>query len=269
MLFNNINLKGVDFKKLINENILEIKTASLQPVIKIFNDRTLPSDSSGTIVKYPQQSLLSLHFPFYIEKIIVNNGAVYYKEKAKKSGLTGTPNFTKINAVITNVTSLPAKIKENDVLGLKAKTHFLGIAPLMTEWLLPLNLRDTTFTVTGKLGAMNATVLNKITEPLAMASVNKGTINQLTFKLKCSNYKGEGEIIFLYNDLKVEVLKISDDTLKKKSQVSFLANTFIKNNNTANSNTYIGTIDYNIQKSFFNLLWKSIFDGVKKTVIRK
>ena len=271
MTFNNINLKGVDFKKLINDNILEIQTASLQPLLKIFNDRTVTIDSSKEIVKYPHQSLVKLSFPFYIKKIIVNNGAVFYKEKARKSALTGIPNFTKINAELNNVTNIPAKIKENSIVSLKASTLFLGLAPLTTEWRLPLNLSDTTFTVTGKLGQMEAIALNTITEPLAMVSVNKGNIKELTFNLKCTNYKGVGEIVFLYNDLKVEVLKMSDDTLKKKELLTILANTLIKNNNPVNDNTYIGNVDYkrDIQKSFFNLLWKSIFDGVKKTVIRK
>ena len=132
-------------------------------------------------------------------------------------------------------------------------------------------MSDTTFTVTGKLGQMEAIALNTITEPLAMVSVNKGNIKELTFNLKCTNYKGVGEIVFLYNDLKVEVLKMSNDTLKKKELLTILANTLIKNNNPVNDNTYIGNVDYkrDIQKSFFNLLWKSIFDGVKKTVIRK
>ena len=271
MTFNNIDLKGVDFKKLINDNKLEIQTASLQPLVKIFNDRTVAIESSKEIVKYPHQSLVKLSFPFYIKKIIINNGAVFYKEKAKKSALTGIPNFTKINAELNNVTNIPAKIKENSILSLKASTLFLGLAPLTTEWLLPLNLSDTTFKVTGKLGPMAATALNTITEPLGMVSVNKGKINQLTFNLKCTNYKGVGETIFLYNDLKVEVLKMSDDTLKKKELLTILANTLIKNNNPVNDNTYIGNVDYkrDIQSSFFNLLWKSIFDGVKKTVIRK
>ena len=271
MTFNNINLKGVDFKKLINYNILEIQTAALQPLLKIFNDRTVAIDSSKEIVKYPHQSLVKLSFPFYIKKIIVNNGAVFYKEKARKSALTGIPNFTKINAELNNVTNIPAKIKENSIVSLKASTLFLGLAPLTTEWRLPLNLIDTTFTVTGKLGQMEAIALNTITEPLAMVSVNKGNIKELTFNLKCTNYKGVGEIVFLYNDLKVEVLKMSNDTLKKKELLTILANTLIKNNNPVNDNTYIGNVDYkrDIQKSFFNLLWKSIFDGVKKTVIRK
>ena len=271
MTFNNINLKGVDFKKLINDNILEIQTAALQPLLKIFNDRTVTIDSSKEIVKYPHQSLVKLSFPFYIKKIIVNNGAVFYKEKARKSTLTGILNFTKINAELNNVTNIPAKIKENSIVSLKASTLFLGLAPLTTEWRLPLNLSDTTFTVTGKLGQMEAIALNTITEPLAMVSVNKGNIKELTFNLKCTNYKGVGEIVFLYNDLKVEVLKMSDDTLKKKELLTILANTLIKNNNPVNDNTYIGNVDYkrDIQKSFFNLLWKSIFDGVKKTVIRK
>lgn len=271
MLFSNINLKVVNFKKLINENILDIKLASLQPVIKIFNDRTLPVDSSIIIVQYPHQSLLDLVLPFYIEKIAIFNGDVSYKEKAKKTVLTGIVNFTKINAQIFNVTNIPSKIKENNILSLKATTQFLGISTLKTEWQLPLNSKDTTFTVVGKLEPMDASALNKILEPLAMASVSKGKINKLTFNLKCTNYKTNGRIEFLYNNLKVKVLKMSEDTLKKKVFISLLANKVIKNDNPSNSNTYISNFDYkrDIQKSFFNLLWKSIFEGVKKTLIRK
>lgn len=271
MLFSDINLDGVNFKKLINENILNIKTVSLQPVIKIFNDRTLPVDSSITIVPYPQVSLINFAFPFYVEKISIYNGAVYYKEKAKKTALTGTVNFIKINAFIDNTTNIPIKIKENNILTLKATTQFLGVATLKTEWQLPLNVKDTTFIVTGKLGSMDASALNKITTPLAMASVSKGKINELTFNLKCTNYKTQGQVVFLYNNLKVNVLKMNDDTLKKKGFITLLANTFIKNDNPIGSNIYIGNIDYkrDIKKSFFNLLWKSIFEGVKKTAIRK
>jgi hypothetical protein len=271
MRFSNIELKGVNFKKLINDNILEMESASLQPLLKIFNDRTLPFDTSGKVGKYPHQSLVKLAFPFYIKKVIVNNGAVFYKERGRKSEMTGVPDFTHINAVISNVTNIPAKIKKNNILRVNARALFLGAATVTTEWLLPLSTADTIFTATGQMGSMDATVLNQITEPLGMVSVKKGKINKLIFDLKCGNYQGLGHATFLYNDLTIEVLKMNNDELKKRGLLTFFANTLINNDNPKNSNTYIGNIEFkrDIDKSFFNLLWKSIFDGVKKTVLRK
>ena len=269
--FSNIYLQGVNFKKLISTKILEAETASLQPLIKIFNDRTLPFSTTSKVGKYPQQLLTKLPFPFYVKKIIVNNGEVFYKEKARKSEMAGTPYFTKINGTIANVTNIPAKIKANKIMRLNVSSLFLGTAIIKTEWLLPLNLEDTLFTVTGEVGQMDAIVLNQIIEPLGMASIKSGTIHKLIFDLKCNNYYGEGHVTFLYNNLKVEVLKMSDEELKKRGLASFLANTFIKNDNPNNNSTYVGNVDFkrDITKSFFNLLWKSIFDGVKKTVLRK
>lgn len=269
--FSNIFLKGVNFKKLVSSKILEIETASLQPVLKISDDRTLPFNTVSRVGKYPQQALAQLAFPFFIKKIIVNNGAVFYTEKARKSEMTGTPDFTHINAVINNVTNIPAKINANKIMRVNATAVFLGIASIKTQWLLPLNLHDSVFTISGEVGPMDATVLNKITEPLGMVSIKKGKINKLVFDIKCNNYKAEGTATFLYNDLKVKVLKMTDDELKKRGLVTFLANTLIKNDNPNNNNVYVGNIDFkrDIYKSFFNLLWKSIFDGVKKTVLRK
>lgn len=269
--FSNILLQGVNFKKLVSAKILEVESVYLQPSLKIFDDRTLPFSTISKVDKYPQQLLVNLNFPFYIKKVRVNNGTVFYKEKARKSEMAGTPNFTNINGVIANVTNIPARIRANKIMNVNVSSLFLGTASIKTEWLLPLNLQDTVFTVTGEVGPMDATVLNQIIEPLGMASVKKGQIKKLSFDLTCDNYKGKGHVVFLYNDLKVEVLKMSDDELKKRGLATFLANTFIKNDNPSKNNTYTGTVNFNrdIYKSFFNLLWKSVFDGVKKTVLRK
>ena len=269
--FNNIDLKGVNFKRMINDNILEVETAALQPVIKIFNDQTLPEAPNTNVAKYPQQSILELGFKFYVKNIIVNNGAVFYKERGEDSKMIGIPSFTNINATIKNVTNLPERIKENSTLNLKASTLFLNIAQLSTEWALPLNPLDTVFKVSGKLGPIDATKLNQISEPLGMVSVKSGIIKSLLFDLQCNNYKGQGKATLLYNHLKIEVLKRKNDRLKKKGLLTFLANTLIKNDNPGTNYTYVSDINYNRDRysSFFNLIWKCILDGAEKTVLRK
>ncbi|MFT3682107.1 MAG: hypothetical protein QM791_17660 [Ferruginibacter sp.] len=269
--FNNITATNINFKKLLNENKLEIETASLQPVLKIYNDRTLPPDPHVVQKKFPQQSLLELKTKFSITKIIVNNGYVEYKERGGKSAFTGTIAFHNINATINNVTNMPEKIKLNPNAKLTAKTKFLNKTNLYTEWCLPLTAADSTFTIIGQMEGMPAVDLNPVVEPLAMASIKKGTINNLKFNLLGSNYGTKGEVIFLYNDLNIEVLKKNDENeLEKKDLATFLANIIIKNNNPQNGDTRTGKIDLerDIKRSFFNLVWKSIFTGVKKTAAK-
>ncbi|MBK7885723.1 MAG: hypothetical protein IPJ81_19510 [Chitinophagaceae bacterium] len=107
--FNNIILRQVNFKKLIIDNSLEIENASLQPVMKIFNDRTLPPDPNSKVGKYPHQLLLKMGLPIYIKTLQVKDGSIAYKEKAVKSRLTGNVFFTHLNATINNLTNINQK----------------------------------------------------------------------------------------------------------------------------------------------------------------
>ncbi len=269
--FTNLNFTGINYKKLLGLNILEAATLQIQPEIKIFNDRTLPPNTNITYKLYPHQALIKMAFKFYIKTILVKNGSVHYNERAAKSGMIGTPSFTAINATIDNVTNLPEKIKLNNKLTLNASSLFLGAGKLKTTWILPLRSSDTSFTLSGELGYMDGTVANQLIEPLAMVSLKSGRINQLNFFVNGSDRKGTGKVIFLYKDLKIEVLKMKEEELKKKGMATLLANTIIKNDNPQNNNTREGTIDYDrdVKRSFFNLAWKSVFSGVKNTVLGK
>ncbi|RYG28909.1 MAG: hypothetical protein EOO01_39030 [Chitinophagaceae bacterium] len=83
------------------------------------------------------------------------------------------------------------------------------------------------------------------------------------------NYKAGGDLIMLYDGLKVSTLKMEDDNkgYKRKGLVSLLANAIVKNKNPSGGETRTAKMnnDRNTNRSFFNLLWKSIFTGVKET----
>ncbi|HMG83012.1 MAG TPA: hypothetical protein VK559_08245 [Ferruginibacter sp.] len=270
LLFNNIALQGVNFKELISDNKLEVNNGSLQPIIKVFNDRTVPPDSSSKVSKYPNQQLIKLNFPFYIKELKVNNGYVAYTERSKQSLKTGTVFFSNINATLTNITNIDEKVKANELLTLRATALFMGAGKLTSQWQLPLTLTDTSFTVKGNLGTMNTSVLNPLIEPLGMVSVKNGTINRLTFNIRGGNYRSTGKVLFLYKDLHVKVLKKDkDNNLKSKNIESIIADAAIKSDNPLKGNNRTGTIDFNrdTTKSFFNFLWKSVFSGVKKIAL--
>ena len=267
---NNIILTEVDINQFINNKILQIKNASFQPIIKIFNDRTLPPDASSKIGKYPHQALLNLKLPIYINKAAITNGYVSYREKALKSKLTGNVLFTNINATINNITNMRERIKANAVMKLNATTQFLNAGKLTTEWLLPLNTGNGAFTVSGRLAGMDAMALNAIIEPLAMASVKQGYIDEVKFAINGENTKTNANVLFMYRNLRLHILEMgNEDVLKKKRLLTILANTVVKNDNTNSSNSKNVYYQRDITKSFFNLVWKTVFTGAKNTVIGK
>ena len=97
-----------------------------------------------------------------------------------------------------------------------------------------------------------------------------GNLNQLTFDMKGNDYQANGDISMLYNNLKLESFSLDEDSkiLKEKKLKSIINNTFVINDNPKNGNTRVATFSFerDIHKSFFNLIWKSIYDGVQKII---
>ena len=271
MVFNNIKLNAVNFKRLITDGVLEANDGSLQAILKISNDRTVPIDTVSKVGQAPYKLLMKLKMPVNIKRMQVNNSLVAYIERGALSEMTGVVAFKNVNAVITNITNIPVAIKQNGSMKLVITTKFLGEGPLNTTWLLPLTTGNGNFKVTGNLGSIQGSTLNQVIEPLGMASVTSGKVNKTQFVLNGDDYKASGDILCTYNDLKIELLKKGKgDELKKKSAASFLANAVVLNNNpSGGSEPRKNTIENEreLNRSFFNLLWKTIFKGVKKTVI--
>ena len=117
------------------------------------------------------------------------------------------------------------------------------------------------------MGSFNGTNLNPIIEPLGMGSIKSGNIKSFNFNLKGNDLKAVGEAKLIYNDLKIKLLKNEHEIIKNKSVTSFVANLLIIDQNPYNGKTRTGNIDFTRikTKSFFNLVWKSIFDGAKKS----
>ena len=265
--FNNIELNGIDTRLLITQKRLEAATAILQPVIKIYRDRTVAEDLTSKVGKYPHQMLQKIKFPFSVKKMIIKNGLVAYTEKSNVSKQTGVVVFKNINGTVSNVTNIIDLINKNNLLLLDATASFMGISQMHTVWKLPLNSNNGAFDVSGTAGGFNAVSLNPLIEPLGMASIKKGQVNKLSFNMTGTDLVANGSATLLYEDLKIEVLKLDSGNVKKKGLQSLLANALMKNSNPLNGATRTEEINYqrDISKSFFNLLWKSIFSAAKKT----
>lgn len=269
---NNIDVSGIDAMKLISEQILIAETATIQPVIKVSNDRTIPSFTGNKIGNYPHQLIQKLSFPLYIKKIIAKDGYVSYTERAAKSEQQGTVFFSKLFGTIDNLTNMPTYLAKNNMMVVKGTAKLLGAGNLKTQWNLPLDTKNGSFTISGSLGALNADVLNPLIEPLALASIKTGQIKSVDFTMQGNDNEAKGITTMLYNDLKVEALKADSNELKKRGLISFFANAIVKDDNPKKGGEIRkGEMDLERDKtrSFFNLVWKGIFKAVKRIAIGK
>ncbi|MEP7165606.1 MAG: hypothetical protein ABI741_12975 [Ferruginibacter sp.] len=269
--FKGIEVKGIDTRLLITQKRLEAETATLQPEIKAYNDRTVAPNPASKVGKYPHQLLKKIKLPLNIKKLIIKNGYVAYKEKGAISEQTGIVFFKNINGTISNVTNIKEVISKNNMLVLNARALFMGVSDLQTTWKLPLDTDNGDFNVSGVGGAFNVEALNSITEPLGMVSMRKGRVNKLSFDLTGNDMMAKGTSTLLYEDLKIDLLKKDSTDTKKKGLMSLVANILVKDKNPQNGEVRKNEVNEErvITKSFFYLVWRSIFSAAKKTVTGK
>lgn len=267
--FNNIVLNGINAQALINEQKIFAGEASLQTIIKIYNDRTLPYDTSSKVGRYPHQMLYDLSVPIKVKTVRLRDSYIGYTERGRISTQSGEVFFNNVNASISNLTNIKQELSRNNTLLMNATASFMGLARLASAWRLPVSSGNGTFKVSGEIGGFEATKLNSITRPLGMATIEDGSVQKLTFNISGDDYRSNGDMLLLYDDLKIKLLKNTGEgkpDIKAKNFTSFFANMFMKDRNPQNGQTrkVTMTFDRDTKKSFFNLLWKTLFEGTKK-----
>lgn len=236
--------------------------------IRIYRDLSYPHDGKNRVGAYPHQLVMKLPIDVHIKKASFNNSFIEYKERNEKSEKSGKVQFYQVKLQVANLTSHRKQMADKP-MHLQFTAQFLNKAPVKA--LINFYPSNGKFTIEGTMGSMPAPDLNQLTEPMGLATIETGTLESLRFNFAGNDYAADGQLTLLYNDLKISLLKKDtvDNTLNKKKLASMLANIQVKNANPVKKGEIRQvTVHYdrNVHKSFFNLIWKSIFTGVKETV---
>ncbi|MEO6670879.1 MAG: hypothetical protein ABIN36_15470 [Ferruginibacter sp.] len=271
VVIKNIYLEDIDTKKLIADKMLIAGKASIQPTIKVSLDRTVAPFTGSKVGNYPHQLIQKVKFPIYVKTVVAHDAYISYTERNPDSKQQGTIFFSKANGTIDNVTNIPDYLAKNNMLVVKASALLMGKGKLQTKWNMPLDTKNGAFTITGSAGTFDPAVLNSVIEPLALASIKSGTIKSVQFSMNGNDAGAKGTSTLLYNNLKIEALKVDSNDLKKRGLISLVANAIIKDDNPKNGETRVGDIDLERDKtrSFFNLVWKGIMKAAKRTALGK
>jgi hypothetical protein len=206
-----------------------------------------------------------------LKKVEINSGYIEYKERSNQTGNSGKIRFHNIALSITNFSNRPQDLAVNPVCGLHLRAKFLNEIPVNINLRLFTQDEKGKFTADGNIEGADATVFNQIIQPMGMANIESGKLNHCEFHLQGNDYGATGTVTVLYNDLKVNLLEKDqeDGQYKSRKLASLLANVAIKNDNPKkNKSIRVARVNYkrDVYKSFFNLVWKSIFSGISETV---
>ncbi|MHA4809222.1 hypothetical protein ACX0G9_14015 [Flavitalea flava] len=253
-------------KKLEAESLLIQKSS-----FKIYRDLSYPRDTISKVGKFPQQQLMHLPVPFLIKTVKIENSFIEYKEKNGKSDSAGKMQLFNAHATITNVTNEKEAIARNNKCILFFNASFLNQAPVKAKLTMILKDPRGNFFIEGNIGTIKAPNLNPLTQPMGLARMETGTIRNIAFNFEGTDSSSSGKLTMLYDDLKISLLKKDKEENKydKKGLASLAANILIKNDNPGkNGKVRIAEVHYNraLNKSFFNMIWKSILTGVKESV---
>ncbi len=271
-----ILLNHFDFNLFDKSRKVKSKSVVLsQGQIKVFsnprvNPKSFSQDKAST---FPNQSLRAIAFKLDVDSVFVKNYDVVYTEHNTQTKGTGSLSFNRINGHITNITTDTNALKKNHYSKASFNASFLNHAPMHVNF--TFNLVDSlySFNYNGWAGPIAMPTVNQATVPLASLKVQSGTAKRLAFNIKANRRTATGQVTFLYNDLKIQLLKADTASLKmrKLALASLMANTLIlKNNNPDQPGQQPRTAHVVYQRPknypFFASLWRTLLMGIKPCV---
>ncbi|WP_421945639.1 hypothetical protein [Pedobacter sp.] len=274
ILMNDIALNGINLPLYISKQELRAKEMDIaNGYITVFNDNSLPNrEKESRIGKYPHQLLQNIPAPVLIDKIKLKDIDISYAVYNEESQQRGRISFEHTAGEISNVTNIENVKAKKPVMQADLSTYLLGQGKLDLNFKFDLVSRVGDFSYSGILQNFNARVLNQITKPLGLVRINRGNVNRLRFNFKADDFGSKGNVDFSYFDLSVALMKNDPekDHLVTRGLLSILANALIINSeNPGPDGKFISaTVDYHRPQntSFFNLIWKSLFIGIKHSV---
>jgi hypothetical protein len=260
-----ISIDDFDYSAFLEDSLVLAKAVVIDnPELEVFNDKSNPPATKSKVGQYPHQLLKKISYSTNIPQIIIKNGSITYFEKNEKGDGIGKINFTKVNGNVGPIRT--GKFSSGSVKA-TFTALFMGKSGIDVKFNFPVS-NNGSFSVDARFDPFNVTQLNTAALPLGNTKLTEGRVNRLSFTVNGSNYSATGAARLNYENLKIEVMKQGKKNgYKKNGLLSFVANEFFLRENNSPTDKFPDEYKVSYQrvptKSFFNLIWKTVFYSVK------
>ncbi|MEO5912328.1 MAG: hypothetical protein ABIP95_15685 [Pelobium sp.] len=272
LTFDSIMVDNLNFNNLIDSRTVKSDKITIKNgELAVFLNREKPVKNIDKGKNFPHLALQRVPWDIIVDTTVIKNINVSYSEYNPKTEAKGTIHFNGLKGTIFNVTNDSASLSNKNIANAYLETMLMGKGKINVH--IAFNLSDPKggFSYDGKLGSMPTSAINSITIPLAMVKTSSGQVHGMDFNIK-GNVDGAGGTLTLrYDDLNVILMKKDEaENFKKMGLISLFANALLVNNaNPKGNNPLTVAHPYYARPpegSFFNLMWKTIFQGLKQSI---
>ncbi|NCE73261.1 DUF748 domain-containing protein [Odoribacter sp. Z80] len=253
---------GVDWRRFMAERWIDVDSLSFGKLsVRNFKNRQI--EQTPRVKRLFYQSVQEFPFPLSVRRIALQHADVEYLELAKHGSAPGRITFNGLQGMFYGLTN------RGTAFTVKAKGKLMNRGEMQAVFRLPAGRSNPFFEVEGRLGAMNLAALNPMTEPLAKVKIASGRVEGMTFSMKGDAQRADADVLFLYEKLRIRIMKEKDGHLETRSFLTTLANGLIVRENNPGSGgerKVCGSAERDPYRSQFNYLWKTLFSGLKKSV---
>ena len=261
-----ISCYGFNMQRMMKEGILDIDSVEIDGA-EIVSYKNRKIEQVKRVKRLFYESVQQFPVPLSVRQINANRINVEYQELAVKGYSPGTVTFNNLNGVFEGLTNRVTP--HQAYFTLRAHGELMNKGYLQATFRLPVDSTNQHFEVDGSLGKMSMLALNPMIEPLVKIKITSGEIEDMTFHIAGNLHEAKVNMVFLYDDLKIRVMKEKDGHLVTRSFLTTLANGLIaKGNNPDHRGVRKaeGTAERDIYRSQFNYLWRTLLAGLKVSI---
>ncbi|TGD57327.1 hypothetical protein [Flavobacterium humi] len=228
----------------------------------IYRPKMPPDD----LRKKPLYNKLLREMPFdlAIDTLKIQNSVLEYEEEKTSERGPGLISFNHFNLNARHLNSGFQKKKLPDV-AIAIRCRFMNISPMKVNW--SLNVLDKTdgFRIKGNIRKLPADRLAPFIKPYINVTA-KGMLDIVYFDFTGNDKTSGGHFGIDYDDLKFTVYREKKPE-KKNKLLTAIARIFVKKDTDEKIKDTEVAVERIPEKSFYNLFWRSIEEGLKKILI--
>ncbi len=272
-----VQLQGFAWKRLIAaEHALIAERLVLDtPQLSIYFSKRPPPNPAPHPSLYPSQWLHRLSLPLRIGLVSIWDGSVQYSETNAKTAATGSLLFNYMRGSAVNVTNMPAAVADHANCDVYMSGKLAHRADISAVARFPLGSHKGAFALAGRLRGLDAGGIREAVQAMAIADVKSLQVPRAAVNMAGNEDSIWGKATIMYNRLKVKLKKFDDVDSDVHSRVllSFLANKILlyEANPMPGQSLRSGSIALarGTTRSFFQMVWKGIFQAGIETAIRE
>jgi hypothetical protein len=271
LFLENLALAGIAFDSLAEKKVLIDRVSINGPQADIYRDKRIPPDLKH-FPKLFQTAVAALPFTLDIGQVEIANGNIKYEEIVEGAAVPGYILFDKSAVTISGISNRRVGGKKYGTILFDGSAMLMGKTAIKLNLSLPVGNAQEYFTFHGSVDPFTVGMLNPMIEPLAFILATEGHIKGVEFYGLARHDTAVGRMDFRYDGLKIEVLKKkkeADGIIVENKFLSFLAGALLHSDNPGSTGPErIGMMyaERDLNKGFFNFMWKTIESGLFNTM---